>query len=248
MKKHINIIAIFCIISFIIFQFGNQKTEAQEPMDLITLASVLQGEKIPVDEWSIHAREKLTTVKDMKDVEIVVNALKKQFPEWDWTQSSDEQHWETSAVSTEPSPYEEKITIVSTPTKQLNHAYVIYEVKGVLWNENTESFLKKDLSTRISDIFRGNPTIFSCITAELDGKIESTMSSRINGLLTAFKADEIESIKENTFVSVSASSPLFAESLKRNHDNMNLQLALRTQGLGSKTTLVVGTPILTIEY
>jgi hypothetical protein len=78
--------------------------------------------------------------------------------------------------------------------------------------------------------------------------MESTLSSRINGLLAAFKADEIESIRENNFISVSAISPLFAETLKRNHDNMNLQLAVRSQGLGSDTTLVIGTPIITIEY
>ena len=29
---------------------------------------------------------------------------------------------------------------------------------------------------------------------------------------------------------------------------MNLQLGLRKQGMGGKTTLVVGTPIITIEY
>ena len=29
---------------------------------------------------------------------------------------------------------------------------------------------------------------------------------------------------------------------------MNLQLGVRKQGLGAKTTIVVGTPIITIEY
>lgn len=248
MKKHIDKLVILGIISFILLQFGNRTTEAHETMDLFTLASVIQGEQISVNEWSLHAREKLTTVNNQQDVESFVNELKKKFPEWEWTQASNEQHWETSAVSSEHTSYEERLTIVSTPTKQLNQAYVIYEIDGRSWSEQTESFLKEHLSTRFSDIFRGNPTIFSCIIAELDGKMETSLSSRINGLLKAFKADEIESIRENNFHSVSASSPLFAETLKLNHDNMNLQLALRTQGLGSKTTLVVGTPIITIEY
>jgi hypothetical protein len=245
MKKHIDKIVIIGIISFILLQFGNGSTNAQNTNDLITLASVIQGEEIEVNEWSIHAREKITSDKD---IENVVIALKKQFPEWKWTHTSDQQHWATTAISTEPSLFKEKITIVSTPTKQLNQAYIIYEVQGKTWTDQTERFLKQEMTKRISDIFRGNPTIFSCITAELDGKMESTLSSSINGMLKAFKADEIESIRENSFISVSATSPLFAESLETHHDNMNLQLAVRTQGLGSKTTLVVGTPIITIEY
>ena len=178
----------------------------------------------------------------------MIIALKKQFPEWKWTQSADQQHLATTAISTQNSPFEERITIVSTPTKQRIHAYVIYEVTGKAWTQHTEQFLTQELSAKISAIFQGNPTIFSCITAELDGKIKSSLSSRINGMLTAFKADEIESSRENSFISVSASSSLFAETLETNHDNMNLQLAVRAQGLGSKTTLVVGTPIITIEY
>jgi hypothetical protein len=248
MKKHIDKFLIIVIISLIIVLVGKGSTKAQETMDLLTIASVVQGEEIKVDEWSLYAREKIVISKDQRDVTKVETALKNQFPTWKWTHSSDHQQSTTTAVSTEPSPYEEKLTIVSTPTKQHIHAYVIYEVTGKAWDAHTERFLKQESSKRISDIFRGNPTIFSCISATLDGKMKSTLSSRINGLLTAFKADEIESIRENNFISVSASSQLFEETLKRNHDNMNLQLAVRSQGLGSDTTLVIGTPIITIEY
>lgn len=253
MRQHINKLVFLVIICFIILQFGNGTTEAMksrslEASDLITIASVIQGENIQVEEWTIHAREKLTDVKQQKDVENYVSVLKKKFPKWDWNQSETHQYWEATAVSPEHSPFQQMIRIVSTPTKQTTQAYVIYEVSGQAWADSTEQFLETDISSTFSDIFRGKPEIFSCVKAELDGKMKTTLTSKKNGLLEAFNANEIESLSENKFISVTASSPLFAESLKRNHDSMNLQLGLRTTGMGSQTTLVVGTPIITIEY
>lgn len=251
MKHNINKLVILTIICFILMQFGNRPTGAtnpQETSDLITLAERLQGKDIEIDEWTIHAREKLTSVKQSKDLEEYVSNLKKQFPTWVWTESSNQQHWEATALSPDQSTHQESIKIVSTHTKQSTQAYAIYEIKGKEWTEHTDEFLKSGLSSTFSNIFREKPIIFSCITAEIDDKMRTTLSATMNGLLTAFDAKEIEALNEDSFISVSARSSLFSESLEGNEDSMNIQLALRTQGMGAKTTLVVGTPIITIEY
>ncbi len=245
MKQHINKLVILVIISFFLVQFGTGSTEAEEMVDLLTLASVLEGEEIAIDEWSVHAREQL---KVPGDARARVRELQERFSGWEWDFSETDRSWEASAVSPKGSAFEESVKIVSTPTKQHAQAYIIYEVNGHGWEDSTEVFLKNDLPSTFSNIFRDNPTTFSCIKSELDGKMESSLSNRIDGLLQAYKADEIESLSEESFISVTASSPLFAESLTRNHQDINLQLALRTQGLGTKTTLVIGTPIITIEY
>ena len=49
-------------------------------------------------------------------------------------------------------------------------------------------------------------------------------------------------------MSVSAYSPLFSDSIENKKDNMNLQIGIRSEGMGGKTAIVVGTPIITIEY
>jgi hypothetical protein len=41
---------------------------------------------------------------------------------------------------------------------------------------------------------------------------------------------------------------LFTGSIENQRDNMNLQIGIRSERLGGKTTIVVGTPIITIEY
>lgn len=239
MKKIPFILSIFGIIGFIVLQAGNKTTVADADHEIKTLASVLQDENILITGWSIYARETM----EEENVEDLVKELKVQLPDWTWSH----RNGELTAVSNS-SEIQEKIKIVSTDTNGPIHTYVMYEVRGQHWNKNTETFLNKNLPGRIFDIFRGNATTFSCIEGEFNDKIKSALPVYKTKLLKAFEAEEVEGLEEDTFISTSAVSPLFDKSLSNSHE-MNMQLGLRkTDRLGAKTTLVVGTPIITIEY
>ncbi|UYZ21860.1 YwmB family TATA-box binding protein [Mesobacillus jeotgali] len=239
MKKIPFILSIFGIIGFIVLQAGNKTTVADANHEIKTLASVLQDENILITGWSVYARETL----EEENVDRLVRDLKAQLPNWTWEGSDGE----ITAVTNSPE-LQEKIKIVSTDTNGPIQTYVMYEVRGRYWNKNTETFLNKNLPGRIFDIFRGNATTFSCIEGEFNDKIKSALPVYKSKLLKAFKAEEVEGLEEETFISTSAVSPLFDKSLSNEHE-MNMQLGLRkTERLGAKTTLVVGTPIITIEY
>ncbi|MBT2678641.1 YwmB family TATA-box binding protein [Bacillus sp. ISL-35] len=239
MKKIPYILSIFGIIGFIVFQAGNKTTVADADHEIKTLASVLQDEDILITGWSLYARETL----EQENVESLVKDLKVQLPEWTWSGHNGE----LTAVMNS-SEIQEKIKIVSTDTKGPIHTYVMYEVRGQHWNKNTETFLNKNLPGRIFDIFRGNATTFSCVEGEINGKIKSALPVYKSKLLKAFNAREVEGLAEGSFISSSAVSPLFDKTLSNEHE-MNMQLGLRkTERLGAKTTVVVGTPIITIEY
>jgi hypothetical protein len=79
---------------------------------------------------------------------------------------------------------------------------------------------------------------------EFSDKMYTSLPETMNHLLTIFKAKEKEALKEDQFMSVTAQSPIFATSI----NNRNVQIGVRSGGLGAKTTVVVGTPIITIEY
>jgi hypothetical protein len=67
--------------------------------------------------------------------------------------------------------------------------------------------------------------------------------------LKAFKADSVEELSEEAFVSVTAYTEMWEDVLlTQDQQRMNLQIAIRNQGMGEKTTFVVGTPIITSEY
>ena len=90
--------------------------------------------------------------------------------------------------------------------------------------------------------------IFSCLFSELGGNMNESVSASVTRLLQAFQAKEVETLKEKNFVSTTSYSPLFSGAIQGETEQMNLQLGFRNQGMGGKTTLVVGTPIITIEY
>jgi hypothetical protein len=247
LKKISFILSFFGIIGFIVLQAGNKTTVADAEQEIQTLASVLQNENILITGWSLYARESLENVSDQEDVKGLVQDLKAKLPNWTWTLGNDSNHGEIIA-EIKSSGLHEKIKIISTDINGQIHTYIMYEVRGQSWNKNTEAFLNKNLPSRIFDIFRGNARIFSCIEGEINDKIKSALPVYKSKLLKAFNAKEVEGLEEDSFLSVSAFSPLFDNSLSSEHD-MNMQLGLRkTDRLGAKTTLVVGTPIITIEY
>ncbi|WP_174734276.1 YwmB family TATA-box binding protein [Mesobacillus harenae] len=247
MKKAMLVLSIIGTIGFIVLQLGNRTTVADAEKELQTLASVLQDEDILINDWSLHAREQLE-IENHEQVLSSLNELKLALPNWEWTVTKDSQQWKAQAINNTPH-YQENISIISTLTNHHAAAYVMYEVKGQSWNDHVESFLNKQVESRLFDIFRGNVTTFSCIKGEISDKIDTAISSDANRFLSAFQAHKIEALEEESFISVSASSPMFSASIGSNYKDMNLQLGLRkTEGLGGKTTIVVGTPIITIEY
>jgi hypothetical protein len=138
------------------------------------------------------------------------------------------------------------LQIMATHTKQPASAYIVYRVSGKEWNKEMESFFTKDqFKNRLSDIFRGIPTVFSSMKGSISDKIDKAVPTIANEFMGIFKAEEIEALKEDNFMSVSANSPMFTDSIAQ---DMNLQIGIRSEGLGTKTTIVVGTPIITIEY
>ena len=229
---------------------GNRSTHAANVgLDLIKIGSVFKTENIMPSEWSLYAREHLVDLKSEKDVQVYAKELQRKFPEWNWSTTNTSEKWEVSAESPTSNHHQETLQIMATHTKQPVNAYIVYRVSGNVWNKETESFFTTDqFKSRLSGVFRGKPTIFSCMKGSVSDKIDKALPTTVNHLLSVMNAKKIEALKEETFMSVTAFSPMFSESLESGKKDMNLQIGVRSEGLGGKTTIVVGTPIITIEY
>jgi hypothetical protein len=244
MKKNLYVLLILSMVGFILLNIVSAKDEP----DLFKMASILEDENMIIHKWSLNAREILETVQTKQEAENKVNQLKEQFPNWDWSFSDDDEKWEAKAVFTPKKDVNESIRILSTVTKARVQTYIVYEVTGKGWNEGTKNFIEGSISKRMNDIFHGKSTIFSCVYSDFGDKMNESLPGHVNQLLKAFQAQEIESLEEDSFISTTAYSPLFEEKIQTMTDEMNLQLGVRKQRLGGKTTLVVGTPIITVEY
>ncbi|WP_071460957.1 YwmB family TATA-box binding protein [Bacillus massilinigeriensis] len=243
MRKILLSISIFAMIGFTVFQAGNRTTVAQSGQELSMMASVLEDEHIMINGWSLYARENMEDVKTNEDFARVVSGLKEKFPGWTWKE-------EGVAVTAKlnSSGRSERIKIIPTDMKGKVHTYIMYEVRGHSWDAQAENFVETKVNGRIFDIFRENAKVFACVKGETNDKMNKSLPILKNEMLKAFKAGELEGLDEKTFLSASAFSPLFDTSLTHEH-KMNLQLGLRkTNDMGGKTTVVVGTPIITIEY
>ncbi|WP_419955036.1 YwmB family TATA-box binding protein [Neobacillus niacini] len=225
---------------------GSRLTAASGELDLVKIADAFQTEDILLEEWSFYAREHLVDLTTEKEVQGYVKELQQKFPDWDWSTRKTSEKWEVIAVSPTSKHHTEMLQLMATHTKQPVNAYIVYRVSGNEWNKEMESFFTKNqVKNRLSDIFRGNPTIFSGMKGSISDKMDKAVPTMTSELMEIFDAKEIEALKEDNFMSVSANSPMFSNSIAR---DMNLQIGIRSEGLGAKTTIVVGTPIITIEY
>ncbi|WP_052404754.1 YwmB family TATA-box binding protein [Bacillus rubiinfantis] len=266
MRNRTFFLCLITIISTFLVVMGNQHIEAVEDLDLlkpktaqtgngtlfpaddvqdlVRIAEKLHAEPILLKEWSFYAREQVTFNSD-KEVQEYADRLQQEFPEWDWNVKNSSHSTEITAVSPISQHHNEMLQIMATHTKQPIDAYIIYRVSGKQWNTSTKSlFTAAEFNQKLSDIFRGKPTFFSCMKGVVSDKIDTSLSETVNGILKKFNAKEVESLKEENFLSVSAASPLFAHYV----DKINLQIGVRSERLGAGTTIIVGTPVITIEY
>jgi hypothetical protein len=225
---------------------GSRLAAASSELDLVKIADAFQTEDILLEEWSFYAREHLVDLTTEKEVQEYVKELQQKFPDWNWSTSKTSDKWEVTAVSPTSKHHTEMLQIMATHTKQPVNAYIVYRVSSNEWNKEMETFFTKDqVKNKLSNIFRGNPTIFSGMKGSISDKMYKVVPTIASDLMEIFDAKEIEALKEDNFMSVSANSPMFSDSIGR---DMNLQIGIRSEGLGGKTTIVVGTPIITIEY
>lgn len=265
------LVYLITMVSFILVVFGHRAIEAsgvdgsvfqgkggdgvrqvffQKEQDLAKIASIMEAEDILLQDWTFYAREFRAGLTSETDVKEYAAQFKRKFPDWTWTERTSGETWEATAVSPTSNHHSEKLQIMATHTKKPFDAYIVYSVSGTQWNKASEQFFKTaQFKNRLNDIFRAKPTVFACMKGIVNDKIETSLETRAGNLLAGFGAKEIEALKEEAFVSVSAESPMFSDSIDTTEkNNLNLQIGIRSEGLGAKTTIVVGTPIITIEY
>ncbi|MCJ7840581.1 YwmB family TATA-box binding protein [Lederbergia sp. NSJ-179] len=223
------------IVCLILLFNGNKlsaKTNLTEINDLASSIIKLDGTII---EWSLYAREPVQK-------ELSKEQYTELFPEMEWTLERNSMKGTINYGT-----YSETIQVI---TNQHGNApsFITYELKGSDWSEAAKIEASGFVSRRMNTLFSGEPTLFSCIKGEFNETIDEFTKHSLNDLMQSLQAKEIESVTEKNFQSISAYSSLFSQSLALTNQEMNIQLGLRNSEWDNGTILVIGTPILTIEY
>lgn len=238
--------ALFLGISFMVVISGKYTNASNQALDIERLAEAVEQTDGHVTEWSLNARENLKFSTD-KGFTTYVENMQKENPDFSWVYKQNHAGYELKGLN----QHETGVEIIKVVTMEVdNHhqSYMIYEFRGFEWNHLTKQTIQDHYFPKMKDLFAGEPLIFSCIKGEFSDTLDGVLSKQSNKLLSILDANELESLKENDFYSISAFSNKFDQRMPTEHQYMNLQLSLRKKGLGTKTNFVIGTPILTIEY
>ena len=93
------------------------------------------------------------------------------------------------------------------------------------------------------------PQISTCVKGFLPDKMENGDSnSLVKRVFEKVKAKEIEGVRSGLVTSVSGFSPLSRDYIVTNGNKMNVQVAVHYDAYQGKTRVLVGSPIVTIEY
>lgn len=245
-KKMLIIFHLIVTISFVIILIGNNISAAQNDLDIQVLAQNVEKQNGTIIEWSLYARE-LVYLSNEKERLEKIHWLKKLYPDMEWN-TVNESGSDVVVGQQQFEFYSESIKLISTDKNRQSSTYLLYEIRGAGWNQNTAENLSNDVTLAMKTLFDKKPVIFSCIKGEFNKGFQEFKYQSLDGLLKSFQAEEIKTLKESDFYSISAKSSLFAQNLSFADTEMNMQVGLRKSRSGSSTTFVIGTPILTIEY
>ncbi|QTC40532.1 YwmB family TATA-box binding protein [Bacillus sp. V3] len=249
MRRYFYILLIFFVgIGFLPIINGKNTIEANQLLDIEKLDHAISQTNGEVNEWSLYARENVKSFTNKEFAQYSKN-MQETFSDFNW--STEEKAEEVIVVGSRKTSHgEETIKLQRTLGNGHSISYVMYEIRGnqESMGEKTSQYLKKQFIPNMEIIFTSKPLIFSCIKGEFNDTLEKVLSNQAVEMMSILDATETESLEEEDFHSVSAYSKQMSRSIPTKNNEMNIQLGLRKSGMGTKTTFVLGTPILTIEY
>lgn len=243
------------VILFVLFMFFGSYSisHAQQQKSLsplLDIIHVMHKRNISVNHWGLYTKKIGGFVNGPKGYLRWIEGLKADLPAFRWTKITKdyEGNLKITGIHTDKkTKVRERFTVLAYQKGNKWGTYMIYEASGHDWNMKNWRKFAPTFYSRINRYFNETPTIFTCVSGHLNAKMNFVLLKRAQKLLQAFSAVPVEKLKEKTFVSLSAYTDQWKQSIQTKNHRMNLQVALRTEG-GSAATVTIGTPIITTEY
>ncbi|MGO4889173.1 YwmB family TATA-box binding protein [Anaerobacillus sp. MEB173] len=244
-------ITMITLITMTIYTYGEATQPQQGLTELQEIIGVMQEKQVDIDNWTIYTRELLRAKASDKTVDEQLATIKNSAEGFQWEIEADDET-EKKHIGTlhhQIANVTETLTFIVHPHKTNYDTYLIYEVNGKDWNEQEWQNFSSLILNRIQTFFDINSPIFSSVNGNVQDTEYSNLDKYANDFVEAFSAQKIEGLNEETFVSLSAYTDDWETSIQSKEKNINLQIALRSnERLGGRTTVTIGTPIITSEY
>lgn len=244
-KLQLILLVLGIIITYTAIGKETNATNHDQPTEQLSqITNTLQKYNIEVDGWQLYSRSLLSNNQTHENAKLEVMGIIKNNPSFRW----DNHDSNIYTGKLEHTFMTETITVIITPHNQEYITYLIYQANGDSTVKDSLDFINAGVKNRHSHLFRKNTKIFTSVTGTIHDKLNFGLNMKAEEILNNFSATKVEELNEETFISFSAYTTLWDTYIETNQKKMNLQVALRNDGMGGKTTITIGTPIITTEY
>src|SRR5690606_16375349 len=242
-------VTVFTLLFVFILNIFEKEAKVTTDFDLNIMNEVMKHNG-QMTGWSLFAREELPDRQTIHDLEMLMEKWKKRFPQFLWTKKVNSDRMTISGtVSDNTLHYVENLQIVANLKEQnIIQGFIMYELNGTKWNNEVKNEIHGKIELILGEIFQDSTTFFSCIKGEFDGNIDEVIVKKSQKIVDSFNGEIIEKLEEKNFTSLTVHSPFFSHDIQTENGPFNMQIALRENGIDNKTTYIIGTPIITIEY
>lgn len=222
---------------------------------LTELNQLAEKENLAIHEWQVRMRDEQKESITKQEFISLAHLWTKQLSGWEKTSVSFEgTEWKAHFTYHNPAlQTTESVQLFAYPSPhQGRYTYLI--TYGVIGTEASTLGLKElydELDVRAQQLELKNPNLYVQVQATQQSEVAAQTSNLeyAEKWITSLGAETVEALDEGTFVSVSAYNPEWSQVLETNGKKMNVQVALRQEErLGARTTVTIGTPIITTEY
>lgn len=243
-------VILLCVGLLLVSWHFSSETKAKQDTEIADITNVMINSGIVIDSWKISAKSSHGFESSQSGYKILVADLRNKFPEFTWEDMVYNDHVTSISASKQSRdmPLRETLTVLSYQHGNSYKTVLLYEVSGSKWKKQIEMSALDLFFHRTTDLFPVKPVIFSCAHGKLSDKMDIVLYEKAKEMMHEFDATFVEHLKEETFVSLSAYTTLWDGYLLTNDKKMNLQIALRDEGLNGEVDVSIGTPILTAEY
>ncbi|UFT98934.1 YwmB family TATA-box binding protein [Radiobacillus kanasensis] len=231
------------ILVGIVCSFSSLKSAASTShlSELEDMIEIVQAEELGIQKWEVLMKESLSRVDYQQTLQMLQTELSS------FAYSVEEEEKAIKYIWSNPHKAHQGTErfIMLVPKEQKHDIQMTYVVSGTDWKKSTNTYYSNIMDNMLNVVFSEKMSKYTCLTTLSSDKINSDYFFDI--LKEKLKVQPLENMKENDFEVLSGYTPHWNSSIPITDGPMNVQVAART-GLGGKTTITIGTPIITTEY
>lgn len=241
MKK--TILMLLCLL--LLVTVTTKETKAfYEDNELNQITKIAVQNNINVNTWTMYIKEPIKQFTTMSDLGKSVSTFIETEKDYTWSKKQAEKdHFKIEGKKESSNlELEEKVLIIIYSQNGKYNLSITYDIKGK-WNERKWP--------AIFNMYKNKIESYSTFyTVQGTANVEQSLYNEASHLLADFSGEEVQSLNENNFVSLSAYTERWENKLPLgDNQNMNLHIAYRASSESTNEVKVtIGTPIITSEY